>query len=132
MRRAATPCLLPEIIIIDTSDSEPDPAQSLYRVAELDLEGCVKPILQSEIRFRKAGRTSRERIERVCPPQQVRKFCAGTQKLTNQASSKQLIDVVSAVRHTQLAAFLDLGVGMDRGAPGPWRRARCPKSNGCG
>src|SRR6185437_860830 len=86
MRRAATPCLLPEMLIIDTSDSKPDPAQSLYRVAELDLEGCVKPILQSEIRFRKAGRTSRERIERVCPPQQVRKFCAGTQKMTNQAS----------------------------------------------
>jgi len=86
MGRAATPCLLPEIIIIDTSDSEPDPAQSLYRVAELDLEGRVKPILQSKIRFRKAGRTSRERIERVCPPQQVRKFCAGTQKMTNQAS----------------------------------------------
>ena len=77
MGRAATPCLLPEIIIIDTSDSEPDPAQSLYRVAELDLEGCVKPILQSKIPFRKAGRTSRE----WCPPQQVPKFCAGTQKL---------------------------------------------------
>jgi hypothetical protein len=57
------------MLILDTSNSKPDPAQT-QRVAELDLEGCVKPILQSKIRFRKAGRTSREGIERVWGPPQ--------------------------------------------------------------
>src|SRR5579872_2508294 len=125
MGRAATPCLLAEIIIIDTSDSEPDPAQSLSegsrtgprRVREADT-AVGDPIQES--------RAYVKRTDRTCVP-----ASAGTQiprgyaEMTNQASSKQLIDVVSAVRHTQLAAFLDLGVGMDRGAPGPWRRTRC-------
>ena len=76
------------MLIIDTSDSKPDPAQSLRRVAELELKRCVKPLLQSKIRFRKAGRMLREGIEHMFTSE-VRKFCAGTQKMMGQVLAYQ-------------------------------------------